>query len=586
MKFSVKSVVAGAAALALAGGMMVAGAGAAQAASFDPDASQIGTLSFYDATGAQIGGGNLSDAPMAAYYKASGPKAQTFPFNKGYVAFFTPVQGQLPAAWQTGTQSTTNQDFAVLQSSYPAGLNDPNANVVIKGNASDFTLANQVASFPSSSALDPGVYQVRIYTSADASTYFAASITVSGSTWTQTYPALPAAASTTTTLTATPASPQVVGTAVTLSASVAASPLPSNGTVKFFDGATEIGSVAYTGTNPVTLPQPALTVGSHSFTAQYVPSGISYTGSTSSAVPFTVNPVQIATTTSVAVNTGTGNAYAPVTVTATVAPLAAVGTVTFTDSVVGNLGSVAKAAGVAAPDFVTSALGAGAHTVTATFTPADAIEFSSSNGSSSAFTLAAVGATPDEQTIDVVVAPGTLTITTPYTPSNVFHMGTMALDPTATYLQATAAFPAAGDPAITITDTRAGNANWTASVSAIDFTSGVNTIDAHGLGFTAVAPTYLLNNALCSVAYDGAPIVAGECQDGAPVKPVVTNDVPSYAPTNALYPTTGLKGAPHQFATTTNGGVGTVYVNGFLNLYAPTSTQAGTYTTTVTFTAV
>ena len=411
---------------------------------------------------------------------------------------------------------------------------------------------------------------------------------MSGTTWTQVYPALPASVATTTSLTATPASPQVVGTSVTLSASVtpASGPNPTNGSVKFFDGATEIGSVAYTGTNPVTLAQPALTVGAHSFTAQYVPSGISFGGSVSSAVPFTVNPVQIATTTSVAVNTGTGNAYAPVTVTATVAPLAAEGTVTFTDSVVGNLGSVAKAAGVAAPDFVTSALGAGAHTVTATFTPTNAVEFSSSNGSSSAFTLAAVGATPDEQTIDVVVAPGTLTITTPYTPSNVFHMGTMALDPTATYLQATAAFPAAGDPAITITDTRAGNANWTASVSAIDFTSGVNTIDAHGLGFTAVAPTYLLNNALCSVAYDGAPIVAGECQDGAPVKPVVTNDVPSYAPTNALYPTTGLKGAPHQFATTTNGGVGTVYVNGFLNLYAPTSTQAGTYTTTVTFTAV
>ena len=85
--------------------------------------------------------------------------------------------------------------------------------------------------------------------------------------------------------------------------------------------------------------------------------------------------------------------------------------------------------------------------------------------------------------------------------------------------------------------------------------------------FTAVTPRYIAGNALQPV-----------------VKPVLTQDVPSYQPAAALYATTGLKGAPHQFASAAHG-VGTVYVTGQLDLYAPTSTKAGTYFTTLTFTA-
>jgi len=583
MKFNFKSVVAGAAALAVAGGLLITGAGAAQAATFDPDATQLGTLSFYDASGAQISGGTITDGPMAAFYKASGPKVDTFPFNNGYVAFFTPVAGQAPAAWQTGNQSTTGQNFATLQATYPAGLNNAATNVVIKGAAADGKLSGQVSGFPAADPANVGVYQIRLYTSASATTYFAASVTVSGTTWAQTFPALGAATATVTTLAApTPASPVIVGAAPTvLSASVTASPTnPTNGSVVFKDGATTLSTVAFTGTNPVTYSIPATGAGSlsaatHSFTATYVPSGISFSTSVSAPRAYVVNPVLIPTTTVASATSGV-NAYSSTTVTATVSPPAAAGTVTFTDSLQGNIGSSATVAGVAT--LTTTALGAGAHVITASFVATDPLTYGPSSGAAGSFSLASVGATPDPQAIQVIVAPGTLTITTPYNYDPIlaptapkFLLGTMALDSTGTYLQASAPFGDATTPAngVTITDTRAGDVPWTASASANDFvTPAGDLIDAHGLGFTAVTPRYIALNAL-----------------NALTKPVVTNDVPSYAPSNVLYPTTGLKGAPHQFATAVNG-VGSVYVTGSLNLYAPTSTKAGTYLSTLTFTAV
>ena len=584
MKFNLKSVVAGAAALALAGGLVVAGAGSASAAAatFDPDPNSAGTISFFDAAGNQISGGSTSGA-MAAYYKASGPKTGSYSFNLGQMTIATPQDGVPTGSWTTLEQTTSSQAYTTAQAGYPTGLQTPASNVVIKSAVTDESLALHITNFPSASSLNANTYQIRLYTSASANTYYTANVVVSGSSWTQSFPVLAAAITTTTALNASsPVSPVIVGAGTTtLSASVTpASSSITNGAVQFYDGASALGSAgAYTGTNPVTLVVPAtgagsLAVGSHSITAVYVPAGIAFGTSTSSAATYVVHPVNVATTTSASATSGSA-AYSSTTVTATVSPVAA-GTVTFTDSIAGNIGSSATSGGVAS--LTTLALGAGAHVITASFVPTDALAFSASSGAAASFTLASVGATPDPQAIQVIVAPGTLTITTPYNYDAVlapsapkFILGTMALDPTATYLTASAAFGDAATPAqgVTITDTRSGDLTWTASASATDFVDPANdTIDAHGLGFTAVTARYLVGNAL-----------------NASTKPIVVNDVTSFVPSNASYATSGLKGAPHQFATALQG-VGTVYVTGSLNLYAPTSTKAGTYLSTLTFTAV
>ncbi|MDQ1750661.1 MAG: hypothetical protein QOE71_1717, partial [Pseudonocardiales bacterium] len=70
---NIKTVMTGAAALAIAGGMLFAGAGAAHAAAGDPtfetptgNPGTQGSVGFYDSTGTQIFGGNVSDDPIAA----------------------------------------------------------------------------------------------------------------------------------------------------------------------------------------------------------------------------------------------------------------------------------------------------------------------------------------------------------------------------------------------------------------------------------------------------------------------------------------------------------------------------------------
>jgi hypothetical protein len=96
-----------------------------------------------------------------------------------------------------------------------------------------------------------------------------------------------------------------------------------------------------------------------------------------------------------------------------------------------------------------------------------------------------------------------------------------------------------------------------------DSTSDV--INAQNLTFTGVTPSYIAGNAL---------------QSGDVVVNNVTNTA-VYGPTATG--SDGLAGGPHQFATAALGD-GSVYIYGLLNLTAPSSTPAGTYTSTITFT--
>ncbi len=576
MKLTFKSVVAGAAALALATGMTVVGASSASAAAatYDPDPNAAGTLSFYDAAGNQIAGGSTT-GPLAAYYKASGPKVGAFAFNLGSMSIATPQDGQPTNAWTTVEQTTSSQNYTTQQPGYPAGLNNPATNVVIKSASTDTSLVAHITTFPNASVQNPNTYQVRVYTSASATTYYSANIVVSGTTWTQSFPVLPTQVTTTTTLAAV-TSPVIVNAgATTLFASVTpASGAITSGAVNFLDGATVLGTVAYTGSNPVTYTVPAsgagsFATGSHSLTATYLPSGLGFSGSASAVRTLVVNPVASSTSIAVAANVGSGVALSPVVLSATITPTAAAGTVVFSEGAT-NLGSAAtNASGVAS--ITVSTLVAGSHTIHAVFTPTDTVTYGGIAGDATAFTLSTPLVDPDYQDIKVTVDNGSLILSSPWSPTNKFDLGHMTLDPTGTYLYASAKFGDVSNPAngLTVTDTRAGNLGWTVSAVANNFSDGAlptaHLIDAKGFGFTGVTPRYITGNAINSATNAVTP------HDVAPNTLTATDTH------------TGL-GAKTAIADVVNGD-GTVRITGLLELYAPSSTVAGVYSTVLTFTA-
>jgi hypothetical protein len=572
MKISLKSVVAGAAALALATGMTVAGAGSASAAAatFDPDPNAVGTLTFYDAAGNQIAGGSTT-GPIAAYYKASGPKVGAFTFNLGNMTIYTPQDGVPTGSWTTGEQTTSSQNYTTLQAGYPVGLNNPATNVVIASAATDESLATHITNFPSASVLNANTYQVRLYTSASATTYYSANIVVSGTSWTQSFPVLPVQVTTTTTLAAV-TSPVIVNAgATTLSASVTpASGAITNGSVQFKDGATVLGTVAYTGTNPVTLTVPAsgagsFAVGSHSLTAAYAPSGLGFSGSTSAVRTLVVNPVAAGTSIAVAANVGSGVAFSPVSLTGTITPAAAAGTVVFSEGA-NTLGSATTLGGVAT--LSVSTLAAGTHTIHAVFTPTDAVTFAVASGDATPFTLTAPSVAPDNQDIKVTVEAGSLILSSPYGPTNKFDLGSMVLDPTGTFLYTERPFGDATHPelGLTVTDTRAGNGPWSVSAVAAPFSDGSgHSIDAKGLGLTGVTPQYLTT----PNAIGGANTVS-------------TTDV---QPNDLTAGNTGAGLSVSSPIASIGHGNGSVRITGILKLYAPSSTVAGLYSSVLTFTA-
>lgn len=164
-----------------------------------------------------------------------------------------------------------------------------------------------------------------------------------------------AVVNTTTSLTG-PAS-VTVGDNASYTATVA--PATATGNVEFFDGVTSLGTVPVSG-GTATLNTSALTVGSHSITAQYLGDS-GHNPSTSSAVSTTVN--KKSTTTGL---TGPASAYegTSVTFTANITPAAATGTVEFFDGVT-SLGSQPVSGGSAS--LSTSSLSVGSHSITGVY---------------------------------------------------------------------------------------------------------------------------------------------------------------------------------------------------------------------------
>jgi Bacterial Ig-like domain (group 3)/Beta-propeller repeat len=176
----------------------------------------------------------------------------------------------------------------------------------------------------------------------------------------------PSSEGTSTTVTA-PDNPSVFGQPVTLTATVTPTSGPGapTGTVSFYDDAADIGSGTLVG-GQTTLITSALSVGSHSITAVYAGDS-NFTGSTSLVLTQTVDPA--ATTTSVQSSATPSIVNQSVTFTATVSAAAPGsgtpdGSVVFQDGA-NQLATVPLNSGSAV--FTTSALSAGSHSISASY---------------------------------------------------------------------------------------------------------------------------------------------------------------------------------------------------------------------------
>jgi hypothetical protein len=206
----------------------------------------------------------------------------------------------------------------------------------------------------------------------------------------------PAPAATTTALSSS-ANPSQAGQSVTFTATVGAASGTPTGTVTFKDGTTVLGTGAVSASGVATFTTASLSAGSHSITAVYG-GDANFAASTSPALTQTVNaPAPAATTTALASSANPSVAGQSVTVTATVSAPAGAGVptggVTFRDgqSVLGT--AALDPSGTA--QLTTSALSAGSHSITATY---------SGDANFSASTSAAL-----TQTVNPAPAPGSTT---------------------------------------------------------------------------------------------------------------------------------------------------------------------------------
>jgi hypothetical protein len=605
--------------LVAAGGAVLGISQAAFAATppYEPDAAdQIGQLLFYNASGALVTSGSISDDNNFQYAVATADDPITTN-TVGTLYAFTPVNGQPPGNW-TGEPLTGSRTFPVVSPPAPANVAAAGAHrpvVTMRTTAQgDNNLAGYIADVPNADTTTAykGLYQIRLLTAGNTK-YWAADILVDSTThqWSLQYPNNTFATSTTT-LAASPASPQnAPASAITLTATVTNN---DTGTVVFTDTDTN-AQVGTTQTLPgsggganqasVTIPT-GLGAGTHHYTATYLPTAGTFISGSNGSTTYVVNgrPTAVSLTVTPNTNLHVGDQITlDSTASFTSGTGTPVGSITWKDGTTTLAGPTGvDAAGHAAAGPATFGLTTGPHSIVAFFQPTDP-NVSTSQSAPVAFTInpatdnpcsnVATGTPPtspypndprtdichDQQSFDVTVPNGNLFVSTPYDGSDAahtFHLGTMKVTPDGKNLHTSNAFGVAtqtspGSQGVTIIDTRSGGAGWTATVASTDFTSGANLISACNLGFTGVTPDYVTGNAL------------------SPSHPIAVTDVPNGSATNVAPATagctaTGLAGTGHTFASIATLGAGSVNVFGNMDLYAPTSTPAGLYQATVTFT--
>lgn len=360
---------------------------------------------------------------------------------------------------------------------------------------------------------------------------------------------------TTTSLAVSPAAPVTAGTPVTLTATVA--PAGAAGEVQFRDNGTALGGPVAVSGGRAQLTTSSLGTGSHSLTAVFTPSGTAYNGSTSGAVAYTVEAAPAtATTTALAVSpAGTADKFSPVSMTASVSPASAAGSVKFQDTVAGTtttLGTVPVAAGQAA--FTTSGLTEGDHSFTAVFVPADSAAYTGSTSGAVPYVIGAFKGVTASQDITTTVEPGALVLSVdnPHV-----TLPSPQLNADGDLLTTGGAI----NP-VTITDTRAGNPGWSVSGQVTDFSDGgSHQINGQNLGWTPK----VIDKGAAQTVTAGAAVAAAH----------------GVAPGDA-----GAAGLKSSRSLAGGTGLGTTHLGADLAFNVPTSTVAGTYTATLTLTAI
>lgn len=591
MRKLLRAAAAAAVATVASGALVLGFAGAAAAAGnppWEPDPNSVGGLIFYNAAGQQITGGNLTDSPIAAYVQ--GTATIQAGDTKATLYGYLPVDGETPAQWSgeplgsSTTYPNSSAPGALATSTLPLET----------GSSSDDSIANLESDYPNKDTSTDGyadLYQLRLKTSESGvgalATYDSADIEVDATTgtWSVVYP-VPSLTSTTTTLSTSPSSPQVSGTSVTLTATVSPA---APGTVQFESNGTDVGSPVTLSGGVASLSTTSLAVGTDDLSAVYTPQEFSAYATSTGTASFTISPPPAApTTTALGVNPSSAAADTSVSITATItetsdssALASGTGEVQFYDDGTDTSGDITSnsqllgtvpvgTGGIASLSWASFATGA--HNLVAEFLPSDTSVYDASTSLPVLFTATAPVAAPAPQDVQVNIPAGTLTITTPYSVSNPFSLGNAALNTADSAFVASAPFGSSTNPAqgVTITDTRAGDLGWTASATVTDFSDGNgDVINGQNLTFTDVTPSYVTGDAL---------------QAGSVTTYDVTNTA-VYAPTATG--SDGLKGGPHEFASAAAGDSdGSVYVYGLLTLTAPSSSVAGTYTATLTFTVI
>jgi len=356
-------------------------AGATTLPSWEPvaDPPQVGGLIFYDATGHQITSGSTTSPPLAAYVQGTNlPRSGD---TSATLDAYTPQQGESPGQWPgealSGTTAFPNASAPSPLSTSPLPL--------VTGASGDYSLANYISDFPNTlTNSDAGLYVLRLFTVAPghgvSTSYDAADILISGTTWSVVYTDAP----TTTTLGVSPASPQPFGTSVTLTATVTAG---AAGTVQFSSGSTALGAPQTVSGGTASLVTTALPVGTDNLSAVFSATGTGYAGSTGTAT-YTVTAIPTTTTLGVSPISPQPSGTSE-TLTATVSPSAS-GTVQFKDGTSALGSPVTVSGGVAT--YVTSTLPVGSNSLSAVFTPTTGNGYAGSTGTAT-FVVTAVATT-------------------------------------------------------------------------------------------------------------------------------------------------------------------------------------------------
>lgn len=349
--------------------------------------------------------------------------------------------------------------------------------------------------------------------------------------------------------------PITYGTSETLTATV--SPTPSGGSIQFKDNGTNLGSPVALSSGSASKVVSNLATGSHTLSADFVPAGGSGDQPSSDSKSLTVNKAG-ATLTLSANPAGTQQQYQNVDFTATLSQAIA-GTVQFkVDGA--NTGTPRTVSGTTAT-YSTNSLAVGTRVISAVFTPTDTANYNPATAADMDYTITSPGVVVTSyEDISATVVPGALTISVD---SNQVNLGVATINASGDLFVATGQLSP-----VTITDTRAGDAGWSASGQVAEFVGqndAAHKVNQYNLGW---APSTI------AIAAHQTGLTVGGAVTAAGLEPgIVPSDV-----------SLGL-GSSRLFAAAAAGhGTGTAKLGAGLTLNIPTDALPDTYTGRLTFT--